>query len=462
MKKLIKFLLISSVFILLVSACGVAQPTPSHTSTPSPTLTHTVNPTATPTSTTTPTGIPTDTPIPTFTPVSEATPTVTPVPTSPPTATPDITALKPITVCVVDCDFVSIQAAIDDANTQPGTVIYVTDPVHTEAGIVVNKNVVIHGRGVDQTIVQAHDGAAKDAPDRVFLVPPEVTAEIRAVTIQNGNPHDLLRYGGGVLNQGTLTLSHVLIHHNLADCGGGVVSQGGTLVIEYSTISSNKADGIAPPGLECGSGGAIKLVEGGSLTLANSTLSRNQAKKNGGGLHVSCESRATLSNCTISENQAGRFGGGINIGGEVNLTHCTITGNIARGISPFQTVRGKVGGGVSNSGTLNYTNTIIANHVKSQGDCVLRSDGQVGENNYNLVEDGGCSPAFSGDPKLVALGDNGGATQTHALQPDSPALDVIPAGDCALSGDQRGQPRPVGQISVDTLCDIGAVEMDTN
>jgi hypothetical protein len=402
--------------------------------------------------------IPTDTPIPTFTP----SPTVTSVPTNPPTATPNIAALKSITVCAAGCDFLLMQAAIDDANTQTGAVIYLTDPVHTEAGIVVNKDVIIHGMGVNQTIVQAHDGAAKDAPDRVFLIPPEVNVEIRAMTIQNGNPHDLLRYGGGVLNQGTLTLSHVLIRYNQADCGGGVVNQGGDLMIEYSTISSNKADGVAPPGLECGSGGGIKLVEDGTLTMTNSTLSRNEAKKNGGGMHISCKSEAALNNCTISNNRAGRVGGGLSIGGKVSLTHCTISENTAHGISPFRSINSKAGGGIANSGVLTMANTIVANHIKSRGDCVLRSSGRIEANTHNLIEDGSCSPTYSGDPKLGSLRDNGGATQTHALQTDSPALDAIPAGDCALGVDQRGQPRPVGQISIDTPCDIGAVEMNTD
>jgi parallel beta-helix repeat protein len=362
----------------------------------------------------------------------------------------------------MDCDFISIQSAIDDTDTQPGDVIFITDPIHSEAGIVVNKDVVIHGQGINQTIIQAHDGSAKNAPDRVFLVPPETTAEIRAMTIQNGNPHDLLRYGGGVLNQGTLTLSHVLIRYNLADCGGGVVNQGGTLNIEYSTISSNEADGIAPPGLECGSGGGIKLVEDGTLTMTNSTLSRNKAKKNGGGIHVSCKSEAALSNCTISDNKAGRVGGGLSIGGQVSLTHCTIAGNMANGISPFRSINSKAGGGIANSGVLNMENTIIANHIKARGDCVLRSSGRIDVNTNNLIEDGSCNPTYSGDPKLISLGDNGGANQTHMLQPDSLALDAISANDCVLDIDQRGQPRPVGQISGETPCDIGAVEMNEN
>ena len=62
---------------------------------------------------------------------------------------------------------------------------------------------------------------------------------------------------------------------------------------------------------------------------------------------------------------------------------------------------------------------------------------------YNLV---------GGDPKLEDLADNGGLTQTHALQPDSPARD---AGYTTLTTDQRGEKRPKGDFD-----DIGAFEAD--
>jgi len=59
------------------------------------------------------------------------------------------------------------------------------------------------------------------------------------------------------------------------------------------------------------------------------------------------------------------------------------------------------------------------------------------------------------------LADNGGATQTHALVTDSPAID---AGDNALcsddainSFDQRGVSRPQG-----SACDIGSFEVIVN
>lgn len=69
------------------------------------------------------------------------------------------------------------------------------------------------------------------------------------------------------------------------------------------------------------------------------------------------------------------------------------------------------------------------------------------------MEDGSCDFAVGGDPQLEPLADNGGSSWTHALLPDSPALD---AGNCAngtIATDQRDIPRPQGDA-----CDIGAFE----
>ena len=83
---------------------------------------------------------------------------------------------------------------------------------------------------------------------------------------------------------------------------------------------------------------------------------------------------------------------------------------------------------------------------------------------YNLERNNTCgfsgTDLFSVDPLLGPLQDNGGPTQTHALLPDSPAID---AGNPAAPGsggaaceadDQRGISRPQ-RVS----CDIGSVEM---
>ena len=66
------------------------------------------------------------------------------------------------------------------------------------------------------------------------------------------------------------------------------------------------------------------------------------------------------------------------------------------------------------------------------------------------------------DALLGPLQDNGGATQTLAPLPGSPALDVIAAASCIdadsapLLVDQIGTSRPQG-----TNCDVGAVEVSS-
>jgi pectin methylesterase-like acyl-CoA thioesterase len=117
---------------------------------------------------------PTETPIPTSMPLPTHTSTPIPGPSLTPTDTPSLEeiAAEPntVTVCADGCDFTTIQAAIDDPGTLVGDVIYVTDAIHTEAGVVVNKDVMLRGRSADQTTVQAHERAGK-ARDRVFFIP---------------------------------------------------------------------------------------------------------------------------------------------------------------------------------------------------------------------------------------------------------------------------------------------------
>jgi hypothetical protein len=169
-------------------------------------------------------------------------------------------------------------------------------------------------------------------------------------------------------------------------------------------------------------------------------------------VHIGCNCAAVFANTTISGNEAFRDGGGISIHGTLQLANCSISDN---------TTFGK-GGGVYVRGQLDYVNTIIANNTGSEGNCAIVSDfmgtGSIGTNKHNLVEDGTCSPDFSGNPLLGPLADNGGATWTHALLPGSPAIDAVPVDDWTLPIDQCGNPRPAVQTFAGTPCDIGAFE----
>ena len=361
-----------------------------------------------------------------------------------------------VTVCAAGCDFVTIQDAIDDPDTAAGDLIDITEAVHTEAGILVNKDVTIQGQGADSTIVQAH-ADVDEATDRVFFVADGAVVTIKGMTIRHGNPSSEPRSGGGIRNEGELTIEESIISHNQGSAGGGLFNDG-RLTLINCTVSENTSTG-GDTYLECNTGGGIKNMVG-VATLINSTVSDNTARGKGGGLHIACQGTLVLVNSTVSGNSTNADGGGVYLDGVGEFTNSTIANNSANN-----------GGGVHVDGTaekgvvrglLSYTNTIIADNTAGLAkygvaDCHLGDYASIGANVNNLVEDGDCDSAHSSDPQLAPLDDNGGDTRTHAPSPDSPAVNAIPAGECIVDTDQRGLPRPYG-----AGCDIGAVELQAN
>jgi hypothetical protein len=380
--------------------------------------------------------------------------TATPLPTPAPTT---------VTVCAIGCDFATIQAAIDDDGTVAGSTIHVTDAIHTEANITVNKDVTIQGQGGDHTIVQAHD-SVDAAAGRVFFITDGATVTIQRMTIRHGNPPEHLRTGGGIYNDYfcTLTLQDSVVANNVASDGAGI-SNRGVMVVTNCIISGNVADGIEEPGHQCGNGGGIKAVATATTVIVNSTISGNHAAGRGGGIKSNCDGTMEIVNSTISGNTAGDAIAGIYVRGTVAITNSTIVGNDAVGA-------GRHAGdasGICVRDLLNLTNTIVANNGGGQ-DCGLCEHagvyGSIGVNVNNLIGDGSCRPDYTGDPMLGPLADNDGLSigsgytlQTHALLPGSPAIDAIPADECTVGTDQRGVSRPQG-----AACDIGAYELQAN
>ncbi len=405
----------------------------------------------------------TPTPEPTATP--EATPTLEPTATVEPSPTPEPTpTLKPdVTVCASRCDFSTIQGALDDARTTAGTIIAVTDALHTEQGIRVAKDVTILGHGVGGTVVQAH-AEAGSATDRVFFIASGATVTIGDMTIRHGNPMEEPGTGGGILNEGTLTLRRCSVTNNEATAGAGIHSDG-RLTLINSTVSDNIAGRAANPNRECTTGGGIKSLTG-ELTLIGSTVSGNSSRDNGGGMFIACKSKVKLVNSTVSGNEAvGGNGGGIYLKGAARLTNSTIANNHASGTGGGVYVEGSGERGLIR-GWLDLENTIIAHNTDGReyccDDCMLGDDSTIGINSNNFVGDGSCSPDYTGDALLGPLSENGGETQTHSLLRGSPAIDAISAISCTLATDQRGQARPVGLVAADTPCDIGAFELQAD
>lgn len=183
-----------------------------------------------------------------------------------------------------------------------------------------------------------------------------------------------------------------------------------------------------------------------NLTVVDSLIVGNTATNYAGGIE-NYSGTVTVTNSTITGNSAGNLGGGVEAFGyaELNLLNTTISGNTATG--------GGAGIAVGDgplASIANLTNVIIANSEETE-DCQLTGTSSIDTNVANLIEDGTCSPAFSGDPNLDGVADNGGLTPTMALLEGSTALDNGDNAACP-AGDQRGASRSDGS------CDIGAFE----
>jgi hypothetical protein len=252
-------------------------------------------------------------------------------------------------------------------------------------------------------------------------------------------------FGGGIYNAGTVTVTNSTFSGNSTNFDGGGIynTPSGAVTVTNSTFSSNSTGG--------GAGGGI--LNAGGLTVTNSTFNGNPANFGGGIFNLS-SGTVTVTNSTLSGNSAAFDGGGIYNAGVMTATHSTLSGNSAS----------SNGGGIFNaSGPLHLRNSLIADSPAG-GDCL--NNATILTNINNLIEDGSCNTGatgfVSGDPNLGPLQDNGGPTFTHALLPDSPAIDA--AGDCTVfldpDEDQRGVARPLdGDDDGGPACDIGAFEV---
>ena len=252
----------------------------------------------------------------------------------------------------------------------------------------------------------------------------------------NNNANDS---GAGIYNDDTavLTVTNSLFSGGTAgDDGGGIKNNSLLSINTTSFINNTSSDG----------GGAIYNDETAVLTVTNSLFAGGISGDDAGGIRV-FSSTATISNSTFTNNFA------INTGAAIALNNANATvANVT-----IQGGDATTGGGIyiNPTSNLSLTNSIVAGSLFG-GDCV--SDGTLAVNDSNLIEDGSCSPALSGDPMLEPLANNGGETMTHAIVPGSPAIDAGNNASCTVT-DQRGYQRPYdGDTNGTPTCDIGAFE----
>jgi hypothetical protein len=355
-------------------------------------------------------------------------------------------------------EFTSIVDALSGIGSRKTIVIM--DAVHTESGIIIDKDIAIIGYGQAETVIRGAESASQ-SPNRIIEIMEGSTVFLYNLTISNGRPAEMLRRGGGILSFGDLEIVNCTIRDNEALYGAGIFTNS-KLLIRDSTISGNRtfrapsAETITGRGCT-GSGGGIKTEKGADVEIYGSLITDNSTFRKGGGIFAACETNVYLENCTISGNSSAREGGGIHSRADLQLVHCTIVYNQAE----------RKGGGIFNYGYLDIVATLISNNLQNdfrEGDDGggIYGNGIIGLNKYNLVSDGSLPGSLSGDPGIKKLKDNGGATFTHALKYGSSVIGVVPP-EILLSlllkidksrlpvSDQRGSLR-------DGYFDIGAFE----
>jgi hypothetical protein len=261
----------------------------------------------------------------------------------------------------------------------------------------------------------------------------------------------------------------------------------GTITLTSTLIIKRKGQEVGHLTLD-GSGKSVILNGGHTvrvlqvdemhLTLKGVAVANGKTDESGGGLFVSQSSEVTIDNCTFSGNAAHHGGGILNDGGKVTITNCTFVGNTASAwggglynnfggeatisFCTFVNNTASVAGGLTTGYPPLRITAIIVAHNTAQFSKRQNGAGKMTSLGFNLESGTDCGfsdpkshdqenldPMF--DPK--GLQNNGGSTQTIALQTGSPAIGVVPIQMCP-SIDQRGYLLPPGLF----FCDIGAYQ----
>jgi nitrous oxidase accessory protein NosD len=399
---------------------------------------------------------------------------------------------------------------VDDDCTPPGTGTLVDpyctiaeaiaaaltgDTIRVAAGtysenLTIAKSISLRGENRATTIIDGSDlGAVVD-------IEAGYDVALQHVTVTNGSNTGSLDGGGGIHSRGNLNLSNCVVSDNYAEPqGGGIYNHtGSTMSINRCIIENNIVDPAGWTGL--GGGGIYNY---GTLTVEDSTVRNNQADDSpsddayGGGIY-NHDGTMILERVTISGNTSTGIGGGVmisqSVGGSTTMINVTVAGNTSRvggglgvtggpGGGPTtinnSTIAGNIstytasGAGINTYGPVTLQNTIVDDNTTYE--CGGDPPTYITTAGYNLAEDDTCELDGSGDQEWVdaslgLLQDNGGQTDTMALERDSLAVDAgnpaTPGGGGAAcaAADQRGWSRPIdGDGDGTARCDVGAYEM---
>ncbi len=323
------------------------------------------------------------------------------------------------------------------AHSADGTITLTSGPIDIATGV------DIDGPGAKKVAVNGDNSSS------IFDVQGGVIASISGLTVTDGL-YAVPGFGaGGIINNGTLTLSNCTVSGNSVASGSGIYGAGGilnsntgTLTISGSTISGNTT----------GFGGGI--INDGTLTATGSSFTGNSGEF-GGGIN-SFQGPLNLTNCVVSDNS----GGGIsNYQADTSLTNCTVSNNTAGassagvGISSTSadvslvncTVSGNTGGGISVSGYtvgapnpgLTVSDSSIVNNTENgyyAGGVGISSD------NADVTITGSLIANNTAEGSLATFG--GGIFMGTGFS--QTAANVLTVTDCTFQGNQAIGTGPYG------------------
>jgi hypothetical protein len=274
----------------------------------------------------------------------------------------------------------SLRAAVTDANTNPGADVVdfaggLRGTVALTSGqLRITDDVQIAGPGANRLAVSGSDLS------RVLRINAGAAVEIDGLTVTRGNA---LRWGGGIWNDGALTLSNAVVSDNVvvglpgvgptfSAFGGGIYNPGALTVLN-TTFARNRAAGAdgnpGGPG-SGGLGGAIASIsdQGGpaaSAVVSHCTFVDNRAVGGAagaggpasgagiGGAILNDNSSMTVSHSLFRDNRAVAgsapgFSGGFGAGGAI--TNAARFGHTTLSVSHSTLVNNRAVGGAGGTG----------------------------------------------------------------------------------------------------------------
>jgi hypothetical protein len=236
---------------------------------------------------------------------------------------------------------------------------------------------------------------------------PDITTPI---TIQGNGNTTIERSGGpafsvlSVPSGGSLHLANATISGGSAARGAGIYASASIVNLTSATISGNSASDR----------GAGIYARSSTVRMTESTISGNTASNLGGGI-ASLSSTLSVTSATISGNMAGDLGGGIFASGTTAIENATLSGNSAYSggalwltgqvnlVHATITNNSAVTGGGINSNTFALVN-VLSSIVAGQAagaDCITESGGTITSGGYNIESATSCGFTGTGDQQSV-------------------------------------------------------------